>query len=198
MDLLWLGLIVQILFYLSNNNHTSIMIFILLGLAFKLLTKNVFLSILFPMIVAHSHYLYFYSPAVLRENFKFKIKKAKKMVLSASKDNSKFSNDLNLVKNKITNIKKQKKRNENQIFANKSLLNTLETNIRNMEDKKDDSDDVVSANYEKIEMIESTQKMLLDDNDSMHKQLEETKSFSENLKGKLREIHEATKEILSI
>jgi chromosome segregation ATPase len=79
MDILWLALIIQTIFFIVKNAYIPVLIFIITSLLVQVFSKNPLYFILFPMIVAHAFY-YCYSGK--KEGFRLKkykfIKKAGK------------------------------------------------------------------------------------------------------------------------
>lgn len=85
MDLIWLALVIQTVFFIVKNAHYAIIIFIILSLILTYLKMNKLVSIILPMICAHIAFLYlsteiesFYRKR--KRKRKFKRKKAFKRI----------------------------------------------------------------------------------------------------------------------
>ena len=74
MDILWLALIIQTIFFIVKNAYIPVLIFIITSLLIQVFSKNPLYFILFPMIVAHAFY-YCYSGK--KEGFWWRKKKKK-------------------------------------------------------------------------------------------------------------------------
>lgn len=81
MDILWLALIIQTIFFIVKNAYIPVLIFIITSLLVQVFSKNPLYFILFPMIVAHAFY---YCYSVKKEGFRLK-KKYKKFIKKAGK-----------------------------------------------------------------------------------------------------------------
>ena len=83
MDLIWLALVIQTVFFIVKNAHYAIIIFIILSLILTYLKMNKLVSIILPMICAHIAFLYLSTEIesfYRKKKRKFKRKKAFKRI----------------------------------------------------------------------------------------------------------------------
>lgn len=83
MDLLWLALVIQTVFFIVKNAHYATVAFVVLSLIFKYLKYSNAVSIIIPMIFAHVTFLLF-SPKIETFKSKFFKKMRKKVVKPAT------------------------------------------------------------------------------------------------------------------
>ena len=71
MNLLWTGLLIQIVFYILYDAYIPIILFIVLALATQLFSKNIYVYLLIPMICAHVVYEYLKQSNRIKERESF-------------------------------------------------------------------------------------------------------------------------------
>lgn len=120
MDLLWLALVIQTVFFIVKNAHYAIVAFVVLSLIFKYLKYNNAVSIIIPMIFAHVTFLLF-SPKI--ETFKSKFLKKKMRKKMRNKIRKKV---VNPATNRAAEIMGLKKENEDLKDKNEDASNALE------------------------------------------------------------------------
>lgn len=117
MDILWLALIIQTIFFIVKNAYIPVLIFIITSLLVQVFSKNPLYFILFPMIVAHAFY-YCYSVKkegfIIPKNLKDQVKKVMDSARRQAMEQQKRSMDmarkhktvLDSKINEINNVKK--------------------------------------------------------------------------------------------
>lgn len=122
MDILWLALIIQTIFFIVKNAYFSVLIFIITSLLVQVFSKNPLYFILFPMIVAHAFY---YCYSVKKEGF-INIKNLRKS----------FSNQIKkVVDSARKQVMEQQKRSMDMARKHKTVLDSKINEINNV--KKD-------------------------------------------------------------
>jgi hypothetical protein len=102
MDLLWLAVILQMLFFIAQNSHYSVLIFIISSLIIQFVTKNQLYFIIIPMVIAHLFHLYVDTPLVKKiEQFKFGVKLKTRSPVKIKKNGIKFQKPKLRVKVKV-------------------------------------------------------------------------------------------------
>lgn len=144
MDLIWLALVIQTVFFIVKNAHYAIIIFITLSLILTYLKMNKLVSIILPMICAHIAFLYLSTEIesfYRKKKRKFKSKKAFKRIKKNAniKTVGRLSKMATNAASNLLNCGKNKKEAEKILSKTKHILD---------EHKKD-----IEANNEAIKAL---------------------------------------------
>lgn len=134
MDLIWLALVIQTVFFIVKNAHYAIFIFIILSLILTYFKMNKSISIILPMICAHVAFLYL-SPKIepfYRRKKRKKRRKRRKNRARAKKEEELRAQERRILKRVIKqhkddmgehqdNMKEHKK----DVEANKNAMEAL-------------------------------------------------------------------------
>jgi uncharacterized protein HemX len=135
MDLLWLALIIQCMFYIVYDAHLAIIIFIVLSIVIRYFTKNALLFLLVPMIFAHIGYLFLFARKngtterfsirkKMRE-FRKRMKEWKNMANVNKKENEELKQDNRELEQENRELKQE---NNAQTQSLQSINNTSTSN----------------------------------------------------------------------
>jgi hypothetical protein len=121
MDILDLGLLIFILFYIFKNAYLSIVLFALISLILQQFSKNKLLFVLLPLLIAHLFFLY-NNPQegfdIKRVLLKFKEdSKQKDRAISNLKAQVSAAEKETVVANKQTKIEKTQKKAKQRVTA---------------------------------------------------------------------------------
>lgn len=150
MDILDLGLLIFILFYIFKNAYLSIVLFALISLILQQFSKNKLLFVLLPLLIAHLFFLYNNPQEGFKRKSKWRkrIKKFKKDPIKEIKKHA--NNAVNLQAENLLLKKKNKQEKQNTKAAEKETVvankqtKIAEEQTENAQDITDQINDIAS------------------------------------------------------
>ena len=141
MDILDLGLLIFILFYIFKNAYLSIVLFALISLILQQFSKNKLLFVLLPLLIAHLFFLYNNPKEGFRRRWGKSLKKIKK---SPIKEIKKHANNLVALQAENLSLKKKNKKEKKKTKAAEKETDVAENQTEIVKSQKKVEEDINS------------------------------------------------------